>query len=154
MKLKNIEETRKVGEFLGTIVKPYDCIALIGDLGSGKTTFTQAMAKGMGIDEVVSSATFTLINIYEGEIPLYHFDAYRLETPEAFYEIGGEEYIDAPGVSVIEWADLVMDALPEDLLILEWSRDSQEERSLTIEGTGSRSKELEKELKEFENHRL
>lgn len=151
MRLKNIEDTRKLGEFLGTKMEAYDCLALIGDLGSGKTTFTQALAKGMGIEEVVSSATFTLINIYEGDLPLFHFDAYRLEDPEEFYEIGGEEYLNKYGVCVIEWADLVIEALPEDMLILTWSRDFDDQRYVEVESRGKRSHILQEELKKFED---
>lgn len=151
MRLKNVEDTRKLGEYLGQRVQAYDCLALIGDLGSGKTTFTQALAKGMGIQEVVSSATFTLINIYEGDLPLFHFDAYRLEDPEEFFEIGGEEYLNTRGVAVVEWADLVMEALPEDILILSWTRDLGDERYLQVEATGKRSRQLEEELRKFED---
>lgn len=151
MRLKNVEDTRKLGVYLGEKLRAYDCLALIGDLGSGKTTFTQALAKGMGIEEVVSSATFTLINIYQGDLPLFHFDAYRLEDPEEFYEIGGEEYLNTEGVCVIEWADLVMEALPEDILILRWTRNFDDERFLEIQAGGKRSKELEEELKKFED---
>lgn len=154
MKLRNVEETQKLGEFLGKRLKAYDCLALIGDLGSGKTTFTQALAKGMGIEAVVSSATFTLINIYQGDLPLFHFDAYRLEDPEEFLEIGAEDYLNDYGVCVIEWADLVMDVLPDDLLIMKWSRNLGDERYLEIEGTGKRSIELVEELKKFENTSL
>lgn len=93
---------------------------MYGDLGVGKTAFVQGLAKGLGIDEPITSPTFTIVNEYSGRLPLYHFDVYRIADSDEMYEIGYEEYVYGDGVSVIEWPQLIDDILPEkryDLLL-------------------------------------
>ncbi|MBP9997006.1 MAG: tRNA (adenosine(37)-N6)-threonylcarbamoyltransferase complex ATPase subunit type 1 TsaE [Lachnospiraceae bacterium] len=108
------EETFRLGESIGQKSKPGDVYTLIGDLGVGKTVFTQGMAKGLGIDDVVNSPTFTIVQVYEeGRLPFYHFDVYRIGDPEEMYEVGYEEYVYGEGVSLIEWANLIDDILPK-----------------------------------------
>ena len=109
------EITAELGRKLGAQVKPGDVICLTGDLGVGKTVFTQGFAEGLGIDEPICSPTFTIILEYHsGRIPLYHFDVYRILDPEEMYEIGYEEYVYGDGVSIIEWPGLISDILPEE----------------------------------------
>lgn len=152
MRLKDKNATHDLGVYLGERVPENMVIALIGDLGAGKTTLTQGIAQGMGLRDVVSSATFTLINEYDqGPMAMYHFDTYRLEDPMEFFDIGGEEYFDAGGVCVIEWADLIMDYLPEDSLIIKMKYTPENERDLEIEATGPESERLKKELMEYED---
>lgn len=141
--------TRSLGEKLGRLHKPGDVVALIGDLGAGKTCFTQGIARGLGIDKTVTSPTFVLIREYEGRISLYHFDAYRLSGPEDFEQLGSEEYFSAPGVCVIEWAERVAAALPDDRLEVELLRVSGEEetRMVNFRGTGERAQALVEELR-------
>lgn len=110
------QDTREVGKILGTILAAGDIIALFGDLGTGKTVFTQGLAQGMEVDQYVTSPTFVLINEYQGRLPLYHFDVYRLEDPEEILELGFEEYFYGEGVSVIEWAEKIVDYLPQEYL--------------------------------------
>ncbi|MGF6376957.1 tRNA threonylcarbamoyladenosine biosynthesis protein TsaE [Clostridiales Family XIII bacterium PM5-7] len=110
-------DTRDFGIALGKEAKPNTVIALIGDLGTGKTTLTKYIAEGLGITERITSPTFTIVCEYHsGRLPLYHFDVYRIENGEDLFEIGAEDYFDAGGVSVVEWADQVAEILPEDTL--------------------------------------
>jgi len=106
------EETVQLGVQIGKNLRPGSVVALSGPLGSGKTTFTKGVASGLGIQETVTSPTFTLINEYEGTIPLYHIDTYRLENVEEFQEIGGEELLYDKGVVIIEWSDKIASLLP------------------------------------------
>ena len=107
-------ETHASGFRLGETAKRGQVFALIGDLGVGKTIFTKGLAAGLGITEPVSSPTFTIVQIYEGgRLPFYHFDVYRIGDVEEMEEIGYEDYIYGDGVSLIEWADLIADILPE-----------------------------------------
>ncbi len=107
-------ETFELGRRLGLSADAGQVFALIGDLGVGKTVFTKGLAVGLGIEEPVSSPTFTIVQIYdEGRIPFYHFDVYRIGEPEEMDEIGYEDYVYGQGVSLIEWADLIQEILPE-----------------------------------------
>ncbi len=113
------EETRAFAETLGRLLLPGDVLCLTGELGAGKTTFTQGLALGLGLppEEPVNSPTFTLLTEHPGgRVPLYHFDVYRLANASGLYELAFDEYLDAGGVVVIEWADKVRDALPSDHL--------------------------------------
>jgi len=143
------EATRVLGERLGELLRPGDVVALMGELGAGKTCFVQGVARGLGIAAKVTSPTFVLIREYEGRLPLYHFDAYRLGGPEEFRELGSEEYFDASGVSVIEWAECVAAALPEDRLEVELLRVPGEEdaRLVRFSGTGKRAGAVVEELR-------
>ena len=109
------EETFALGQKLGEQAKAGQIYTLNGDLGVGKTVFTQGIARGLGITEAVSSPTFTIVQVYdEGRLPFYHFDVYRVTDPDALFEIGADEYFYGDGVCVIEWADLIADSLPEN----------------------------------------
>ncbi|MBD5460343.1 MAG: tRNA (adenosine(37)-N6)-threonylcarbamoyltransferase complex ATPase subunit type 1 TsaE [Lachnospiraceae bacterium] len=107
------KETWQLGFLLGQQAKPGTVCALTGDLGVGKTVFTQGLAAGLGIAEAVSSPTFTIVQIYEeGRLPLYHFDVYRIGDVEEMEEVGYEDYFYGDGVCLIEWADLIREILP------------------------------------------
>lgn len=108
------EDTFELGKKLGQNAKPGDVYTLVGDLGVGKTVFTQGLAEGLGIAEAVSSPTFTIVQVYEeGRLPLYHFDVYRIGDVSEMDEIGYEDYFYGEGVCLIEWADLITEILPE-----------------------------------------
>lgn len=108
------EETYAFGQKMGREAKPGDVFTLIGDLGVGKTVFTQGVADGLGITEPVSSPTFTIVQVYEeGRLPFYHFDVYRIGDVEEMDEIGYEDYFYGSGVTMIEWANLIEEILPE-----------------------------------------
>lgn len=109
------EETFLLGEKLGEEAGPGDIICLNGDLGVGKTVFTQGFASGLGITESVNSPTFTIIQEYDdGRMPLYHFDVYRIGDPEEMYEIGYEDYFFGDGVCLIEWSQLIEELIPSE----------------------------------------
>ncbi len=108
------EDTFELGKKLGQNAKPGDVYTLVGDLGVGKTVFTQGLAEGLGIAEAVNSPTFTIVQVYEeGRLPLYHFDVYRIGDVSEMDEIGYEDYFYGEGVCLIEWADLIREILPE-----------------------------------------
>ena len=108
------EETRALGKKIGALAEPGDVYTLVGELGVGKTVFTQGIAEGLGITEPVSSPTFTIVQIYEeGRLPFYHFDVYRIGDLEEMDEIGYEDYFYGQGLCMIEWANLIEEILPE-----------------------------------------
>lgn len=108
------EETFRLGEEIGRKAVPGQILTLTGDLGTGKTVFTQGFAKGLGITEPVNSPTFTIVQVYEeGRMPFYHFDVYRIGDVEEMEEIGYEDYFYGQGVCLVEWANLIRELLPE-----------------------------------------
>lgn len=134
---KSARETFELGERIGREVKPGTVFTLIGDLGVGKTVFTQGMAKGLAIDEPISSPTFTIVQVYEeGRMPFYHFDVYRIGDIEEMEEIGYEDYFYGEGVSLIEWANLIEEILPEhytQIIIEKNLEEGFDYRKITIE---------------------
>ena len=115
--IRSEEDCRRFGLCLAERLKPGDVVALIGDLGVGKTTLTKYMAQGLGISEMITSPTFTVVCEYRsGRLPLYHMDVYRLENAGDIFESGIEEYMDGEGVCIIEWADMVAEILPDDTI--------------------------------------
>jgi len=150
---KNAEDTYKIGEKLGKLLFPGSIICLTGDLGTGKTAFTQGIGKGLGVSENVVSPTYTIINEYtSGRIPLYHFDVYRLESSDEMYELGCDEYFYGDGVTVVEWADSVEDVIPaERLWIIINKLEEPDQREIIMEASGSIYEELLKELEKDEN---
>lgn len=129
---------------LGSLLQPGDVLALEGDLGAGKTTFTKGLAKGLNITRNVNSPTFTIIKEYHGRLPLYHMDVYRVE--DSFEDLGFDEYFDGNGVTVVEWAHLVKEQLPEELLTIYLFLDDHDSRRLVLEPQGRRYEELCKEI--------
>ena len=134
--IANEKDTEKLGEKIGQKVQPGTVIALIGDLGTGKTTLTKSIARGLGVTETVTSPTFNIIREYRsGRLPLYHFDVYRIGDPDEMFELGYEEYFYGDGVCVVEWADIIEELLPEDAVVVTIDRGaSDEEREYEIEG--------------------
>lgn len=131
------EETYKVGYDLGNSAEKGQIFCMSGDLGVGKTVFTQGFAAGLGVEDNVNSPTFTIVQEYEdGRIPLYHFDVYRFSDVSEMDEIGYEEYFYGEGVCLIEWAEIIEDILPEDVtwITIEKSMDEDfDYRKITIE---------------------
>ena len=118
------KDTFEFGKKLGEKATAGQIICLDGDLGVGKTVFTQGFAKGLGIEESVNSPTFTIIQIYdEGRLPLYHFDVYRIGEPEEMYEIGYEEYFFGEGVCLIEWSKLIEELIPDEAITVTIEKD-------------------------------
>ena len=117
--IRNEEDTRAFGHQLAEKLQPNTVIALIGDLGTGKTTLSRYIAEGLGVQETITSPTFTVVLEYHsGRLPLYHFDVYRVNDPDDLFEIGAEEYFYKGGVSIVEWADQVAEILPDDTLCI------------------------------------
>ncbi|MFD2172020.1 tRNA (adenosine(37)-N6)-threonylcarbamoyltransferase complex ATPase subunit type 1 TsaE [Tumebacillus lipolyticus] len=146
---ESVEQTQRVAKALGSMVQPGDLICLSGDLGAGKTTFTQGLACGLGVEEPVSSPTFTIIKEYdEGRIPLYHMDIYRLGERAAEEELGLDDYFFGAGVSVVEWAEWLEEVLPADRVQVMLQNLSAEGRKITFTATGPRSEARLKELNE------
>ncbi|SHH36152.1 tRNA (adenosine(37)-N6)-threonylcarbamoyltransferase complex ATPase subunit type 1 TsaE [Tepidibacter thalassicus] len=143
--LKNEEETKEIGYKLGKLLNKGNVVCLIGDLGAGKTTITQSIAKGLGVDDYITSPTFTIVNEYEGRVPLYHFDVYRISSSEEMYEIGFEEYIYGQGVCIIEWANLIEDILPDNYLKLELNY-KEDGREMILIPFGQEYEKIVKEL--------
>lgn len=118
------QETREIGKKLGKQACPGQVYGLIGDLGTGKTVFSQGFAEGLGITEPVNSPTFTILQIYEkGRLPFYHFDVYRIGDVEEMEEIGYEDCFYGEGVSLVEWADCVEEILPEGCIWIKLEKD-------------------------------
>ncbi|MBP9478872.1 MAG: tRNA (adenosine(37)-N6)-threonylcarbamoyltransferase complex ATPase subunit type 1 TsaE [Sebaldella sp.] len=114
-------------------LKKGDCLALIGDLGTGKTTFTKKICKYFGVTENIKSPTFNYVIEYNsGVIPIYHFDVYRLLDPSEVYDIGYEDYLDNDGIAIIEWADKIIDELPENALFIEFIYNDDSSRKVSI----------------------
>ena len=134
------EETFEVGRKIGMNAKPGQIYTLTGDLGVGKTVFTQGVAAGLGITEPVNSPTFTIIQEYEdGRLPFYHFDVYRIGDPEEMEEIGYDDYFFGQGICLIEWAELIEEILPEKRIEVTIEKDLEkgfEYRKITIEERG------------------
>ena len=132
------EETFALGKHLGEQAKSGEIYCLDGDLGVGKTIFTQGFAAGLGIDEPVNSPTFTIVQQYEsGRLPLYHFDVYRIEEPEEMEEIGYEEYFYGQGVCLVEWASLVEEIIPPEAVWITIEKDLDkgfDYRKITVRG--------------------
>ena len=132
------EETFALGEKLGREAKPGQIYTLNGDLGTGKTVFTQGFASGLGITEPVNSPTFTILQVYEeGRMPFYHFDVYRIGDVEEMDEIGYEDCFYGEGVCLIEWAELIEEILPENVIVVTIEKDLDQGfdyRKITLEG--------------------
>lgn len=145
---ENAAETLSIGARLGSLLEPGDFIALIGNLGAGKTQFVKGLAVGLGLatEEPVTSPTYTLLNIHEGSFPLYHFDLYRLVSEDDIINLGFEEYVDNVGVCVVEWAERLGDLIPQEHLSVFFSVEDADSRLIRFEPTGSRAEELMRRL--------
>lgn len=139
------EEINELARKLANYVLPNDVIALIGDLGTGKTTFTKNFAKEFGVKENLKSPTFNYVLEYlDSKYPLYHFDVYRLGEAEEIYEIGYEDYINNGGVSLIEWANIIEDELPKKYIKIEFEYSLEDEkRTINLQYIGDKNKEEE-----------
>lgn len=138
------EETEWLGSVIGAQLAPGDVVSLVGELGSGKTCFTRGLARGLGIDGAVPivSPTFTLINEYPGQMPLYHFDLYRIREISEILELGYQEYFFGEGITVIEWGERAEELLPEEHLRVEFRYQDETVREISVRGRGKRFERL------------
>ena len=114
----SVAETEKEGERLGRALAPGAVVALFGGLGAGKTAFTRGLASGLGIEAFVSSPTFTIVNEYDGKVPLFHFDMYRLDSERELFDIGLDDYLERGGVCAVEWSEKVPGAFPPGAIVV------------------------------------
>ena len=146
------EATTEFGRALGERLLPGDVILLQGDLGAGKSVLARGLARGLGITQAMPSPTFTLMQPYRGRVPFYHFDLYRLDDPEQFYEAGLDEFIGGDGAAVVEWPDCA-DLRPEPRMDISLARceDSDDARliTLTLVGLEGRREEIEQSLSQW-----
>lgn len=140
------EQTRRVGTLVGKLLQPGDVVCLYGDLGAGKTHFSQGVAAGLGVTGRVTSPTFTLINEYQGRCPLYHMDVYRLSGPEEMEDLGYEEYFYGDGVVLIEWPEKISAVLPDERLELKIVSPGENERLLVFTANGEKYHHIIEEL--------
>lgn len=138
----SLAQTQRLGARLGELLHSGDLLLLDGDLGTGKTSLTQGIAEGLGVHELVSSPTFTLLKEYEGRLPLYHFDLYRLDDPAEILDLGFEEYFERRGVCVVEWANKAESLWPSEYLRIRLKIVSETKRGLLLSGVGARYGDL------------
>jgi tRNA threonylcarbamoyladenosine biosynthesis protein TsaE len=148
----SVEETRRLGTLLAKLVTAGDVVLLVGDLGAGKTAFTQGIGAGMGVAETINSPTFTILKEYAGRVPLHHFDFYRIENPGELLALGFEEYFGGEGVCVVEWAERGETSSgsdtvwPASWLRVNFQKVSSSERALRCSAMGRRGQALLTEL--------
>lgn len=148
---KSENDTLSFAKKFASKLNKKDVIVLSGNLGSGKTKFTEGILSFFGLENEISSPTFTIVNEYsKDDIKIYHFDVYRLEDSSEFYEIGGDEYYEN-GICIIEWGEIIEDALPNDYIKIDFSRnlDDENSRTLNIQSIGSKYDTLVNSCKTF-----
>ncbi len=148
--LNNLQDTDRTGKIIGENLQAGSVICLEGDLGAGKTTLTQSIAKGMLIEDYVTSPTFTIIKEYTGRLSLYHMDAYRLESEDDMIDLGYDEYINSDGVCIIEWASKIKGLLPKSAININITINYEnDKRYLDISGTGKQFDNIIEALKKL-----
>ena len=148
LKTNSENETKIIARKLASFLKEKDIIVLTGELGCGKTKFTEGILSYFNLEDEISSPTFTIVNEYKNDnTTIFHFDVYRLEDSSEFYEIGGEEYFDK-GICIIEWGALIKDVLPKEYIEISFERglDDDNTRILNISSYGNKYDELIKNL--------
>ena len=144
IEINSKKESELFGEKLGSLCFEGMCITLNGDLGAGKTTLTKSIGKALGVTKTISSPTFTILKIYQGNLPLYHIDAYRLEGLDQ--DLGFEEMLDGDGVAIVEWGEFIKDILPKERLDITITAGNEENRTFEINGFGKRYEEIMEKL--------
>ena len=150
---KSPKETKDLGKEVSKLTKPGDLIAFYGELGAGKTCFIQGISRGLKVKDYVTSPSFTIINEYRGKIPIYHFDLFRLDTPEDILELGYKEYFYGVGLTVIEWAEKIKQLLPKEHLRIEIKFKDRYQRIISFIPQGDRFNKFLKELNRIDNFR-
>jgi len=153
MQLKEVtsesqKETMQLGARLAKLLKPGDIVCLYGDLGTGKTTFVKGMAKGLKISETeVHSPTFVLMNLYEGRVPLFHFDFYRLDDIQQIGMIGYDEFLYDDGIAVVEWAEKLKSLTPKEYLHIQLKHQNHNKRLIRMSARGQRYQQVIENIK-------
>lgn len=151
---KNPEETRELGRNVGTLARPGDVYLLTGNLGAGKTCFTQGIARGLDIEEYVISPSFVIMREHHGRLSLYHIDLYRLENVNEAADLGLDDYLYGKGVCVVEWAERALNVLPAEHLAVRIEYTGDEERSFQFESAGKRYEELISSLRSVYSQKI
>lgn len=149
--VRNLKDTEKLGKIIARCLDKGAVICLDGDLGVGKTSLTQFIAKEFCVKEHIVSPTFAIIKEYKGKLPFYHMDVYRIESEDDMYDLGYDEYIYSEGVTIIEWSGLIKGILPKERTDIEIKRVDDEKREINIEGEGNVYERIIEELKKDEN---
>ncbi len=149
---KSPEETKNLGKEVGKLAKPGDLLAFYGELGAGKTCFIQGISRGLKVKDYVTSPSFTIVNEYQGKIPIYHFDLFRLNTEEIL-ELGYEEYFYGEGLTVIEWAEKIEQLLPKEHLKIKIKFKDRYQRTISFISQGDSFNKFLEELNKIENSR-
>ncbi len=134
---KTEDDMVKLGNRFGEIAKPGMVISLRGSLGAGKTVFARGVARSLGIEEAIVSPTFTLVQEYDGKLPMYHMDLYRITSQEDFEMIGGEDMLYSNGICLIEWSEIIDEMLPKDTIFINITVNSDQSRTVTIDSKNS-----------------
>lgn len=142
--INSIEDTERLAQTIATLVTHGDVLLLHGDLGAGKTTFSQFFGKALGIEQKITSPTFNIIKSYEGKLPFHHMDCYRLEGAED--DLGFDEYFYGDGVTIVEWPEMIEDFLPEDYIELNLKYIEDAKREIEIQAMGSRGNRLKEQI--------
>jgi len=150
---KSPEETKKIGREVGKLAKPGDLLTFYGELGAGKTCFIQGISQGLEVKDYVTSPSFTIVNEYQGKIPIYHFDLFRLDHAEDILELGYEEYFYGEGLTVIEWAEKIEHCLPKEHLKIDIRFTDYYQRKISFIPQGDRFNHFLEELNRIENIR-
>jgi tRNA threonylcarbamoyladenosine biosynthesis protein TsaE len=142
------EQSLYWGKLLGMLLKEGDVVALVGELGAGKTTLTQGIADGLGVGKecYITSPTFTIINEYKGRVPVYHLDFYRIDSPSEIENLGLEEYLQGKGVAIVEWAEKIETFLPREYLMIMLDYVDYSVRKMGMRGIGTRYAEIVKSI--------
>lgn len=149
--LHSLEDTEKLGRLLGSLAAPGDVICLDGDLGAGKTALSQAIARGLGVPDTcyVTSPSFTILHEYDGRIPMYHMDFYRLQDAGEIEDLGFDEYFYLAGLTVIEWSNRAVELLPENRITLFIELNNDLSRTVTLKSTKKYAKSLQSISRQF-----
>ncbi|MFP4498003.1 MAG: tRNA (adenosine(37)-N6)-threonylcarbamoyltransferase complex ATPase subunit type 1 TsaE [Vulcanimicrobiota bacterium] len=152
IKTNNLEETTKLGIIIAHSLKPGDGVLLTGDLGAGKTALTRGICQGLGVEETVKSPTFVLAWVYQGRVPVYHIDLYRLSDYDELENIGWEEMVDSDGIYIVEWADKFTLPYTRGALKIHLEYDDEPDaRIINFEFDETKYSSLEQDLKNYEN---
>jgi len=149
---KSPEKTKNLGKEVGKLAKPGDLLAFYGELGAGKTCFIQGISQELKVKDYVTSPSFTIVNEYQGKIPIYHFDLFRLNAEEIL-ELGYEEYFYGKGLAVIEWAEKIEQLLPKEHLKIDIKFKDRYQRTISFISQGDRFNNFLEELNRIENFR-
>ncbi|WMJ76712.1 MULTISPECIES: tRNA (adenosine(37)-N6)-threonylcarbamoyltransferase complex ATPase subunit type 1 TsaE [unclassified Sedimentibacter] len=149
--VNNLKDTEVVGRIIGRSLEKGSVLCLDGDLGVGKTALTQFIASELGVKEYITSPTFTIIKEYEGRLKLNHMDVYRIDSEEAMYDLGYDEYIYSEGATIIEWSHKIKGILPKERIDIKIERLSDTCRIMNISGNGKNYEKIAEELNKYES---